>query len=567
MSDMELKYCDLIDFSKMCVPEYNMPEFSDRVLVFDVMRDEWETASLVQSSANTAEPGVSHSGDSIETSGDLIETSGSKRSLEIADEGPEQKRRKKIEPNNETRVELLVADSGSETEPTCEQINADCEIEIGSAMENKSHEPACEQAENKKLDKPSTSPLHPSTEGVPEKAAILDCNGIQENLNESLRQHKIYVHGLWLAVQSPYFRSLLHSSGMKETHDTEVHLKIPESEEKAHLVLLEAMYCSDVLNDKSVDELLDVLELADKYDVKFAFKKCKYVLQQNATTFEISRKIMHVIKVKHNMNDSEDLAVTLQLVLAQEFSPLDENWQSEKFTSLPEPSVKYLLRSDDLIVQSENTVFHALMHWMEQNDVDPAGLEETNDLLAAVRFKLVTIDYLYNVIKNHPIALKMPKFSELYLGGMTHHAIPVEQKSLLEEPPVLRKEHKGNIIQHTFVVKKEDYAETSSGGAVELISDEFWACGYKMSVHLSICCSSYSFHYSDLSMSVHNLNKESLVPLKFAFLKNGTTMSLQEKTFNQKQLSCAERCRNLKLQSSDFSNDDTCKLCIVVEVS
>ena len=564
MSDMELKHCDLIDFSKMCAPEYNMPEFSDRVLVFDVMRDDWETASLVQSSV-TAEPDLSYSGDSIETTGDSIETSGSKRSLEIADEGPEQKRRKKIEPNNETRVELLVADSGSETEPTCEQANSDCEIEIGSVMENKSHEPACEQAENKQLDKPSTSPLHPSTEGVPEKAVILDCNGIQENLNESLRQHKIYVHGLWLAVQSPYFRSLLHSSGMKETHDTEVHLKIPESEEKAHIVVLEAMYRSDVLNDKSVDELLDVLELADKYDVKFVFKKCKYVLQQNATTFESSRKIMHVIKVKHNMNDSEDLAATLQSVLAQEFSPLDENWQSEKFTSLPEPSVKYLLSSDDLIVQSENTVFHALMYWMEQNDVDPAGLEETNDLLAVVRFKLVTIDYIYNVIKNHPIALKMPKFNELYLGGMTYHAIPAEQKKVLEKLPVLRKKPERNIIQYTFVVKKEDY-EAAPGKATELISDEFWACGYKMSVHLSI--SYYSYTDSNLSMSVHNLSKESLVPLKFAFMKNGTTMGLQQKTFNQLLISCAERCRYVKLQSSDFSNnDDTCKLCIVVEPS
>ncbi|CAB3994040.1 multidrug resistance-associated 1-like, partial [Paramuricea clavata] len=124
---------------------------------------------------------------------------------------------------------------------------------------------------------------------------------------------------------------------------------------------------NDVLNDKSVDELLDVLELADKYD--------------NATTFEISRKIMHVIKVKHNMNDSEDLAVTLQLSARTRTPCLS-------FTSA-----------------------------------------------------------------------------------------------------------------HTFVVKKEDYAETSSGGAVELISDEFWAC--------------------DLSMSVHNLNKE-------------------------------KRCRNLKLQSRSF---------------
>jgi hypothetical protein len=49
---------------------------------------------------------------------------------------------------------------------------------------------------------------------------------------------------------------------MKETHDAEVHIKIPESEENAHLNLLEAMYHGDILNDKTVDELLAVLELA-----------------------------------------------------------------------------------------------------------------------------------------------------------------------------------------------------------------------------------------------------------------------------------------------------------------
>jgi hypothetical protein len=567
MSDMELKHCDLIDFSKMCAPEYNMPEFSDRVLVFDVMRNDWETASLVQSSV-AAELDVSYSGDSvetsgdsIETSGDSIETSGSKRSLEIADEGPEQKRRKKIEPNNETKIELLVADPGSETEPTCEQANADCEIEIGSVMENKSHEPACEQADNKLVDKPSISLLQPSTEGVPEKVVNVDSNGIQENLNESLRQHKIYVHGLWLAVQSPYFRSLLHSSGMKETHDTEVHLKIPESEENAHLVLLEAMYRSDVLNDKSVDELLDVLELADKYDVKFVFKKCKYVLQQNATTFEISTKIMHVIKVKHNMNDVEDLAATLQSVLAHEFSPLDENWQSEKFTSLSEPSVKYLLRSDEVIVQSENTVFHALVHWMEQNDVDPAGLEETNDLLAVVRFKLVTVDYLYNVIKNHPIALRMPKFNELYLGGMTYHAIPEEQKKLLEEQPVLRKKPERDIIQYTFVAKKYG-----------LNSDTFWACGYKMSVGLvyriqKTSGSRYNqTSYYDPCLSIHDLNKESSVPLNFTITRSEfiSNNSLQKETFNLN--SCKKECPSSSISTSYFNNDDTTyKFVVLVE--
>ena len=94
---------------------------------------------------------------------------------------------------------------------------------------------------------------------------------------------------------------------------------------------------------------------------------------KNATTFEVSIQMMHVIKVKHDMSDVEELATTIGLVLAKEFTPLDKNWKSEKFTNLSQPSLKCLLSSDDLIVPCENTVFHALMYWMEQNKIDPTS--------------------------------------------------------------------------------------------------------------------------------------------------------------------------------------------------
>ena len=534
MSDMELKHCDLIEFSKMYASEYNMPEFSDRILVFDVMPDGWETSSLKPSSGEL---------DATYSNGP-VETISGKRSVQIIDEEPEQKRRK-VDPGNE-RLQAVNFESDRveifESKHIVDQ--AKNVIEIRSEVENKSDEPTCEQDVNEPVVNPSIS------------------IAMQENLDEQLRQHKIYVHGLRLAVQSSYFRSLLHSSGMKETYCTEVHLKISESEENAHLILLEAMYRSDVLNDKPVDELLAVLELAHKYDVKFVFKKCKYVLQKNATTFEICTQIMHVIKVKHNMNDVEDLAATLQLILAQEFSPLDENWQSEKFSDLSEPSVKYLLSSDDLIVQSENTVFHALMHWMEQNYVDPASLEETNDLLAAVRFKLVTIDYLYNVVKNHPIASKMPKFMELCFDGMTYHAIPEEQKMLLKDQPVLRKEPETGISQYTFVVKKEDYDNPRNNPKFNW--NKFWACGYKMSLG-----GSFSNHYYNpdlrLYLSVHNLIEESSVPLKFSIAKTQGYNSSQQGTLNFN--SCKTEQCTVSLSSSDFDNDDnTCKFSVMVKL-
>ena len=547
---MELKHDDLSDFSKMCAPEYNKPQFSDRILVFDVMRDDWETASLAHSSVAAKR---------VESPFDSIETFIDKRSLEISDEEPEQKRKIKIRADDENPVAVLNPCCESKIESTCEQANTDDDVE------NMRNEPARDLAENKQVDKPPLSPPRSFTGNVSEKTPVIpDPKETQGNFNGTLRQHKIFVHGVWLAVQSPYFRSLLHSSGMKETHDTEVHLKIQESEENAHLVLLEAMYRNDVLNDKFVDEVLDVLELADKYDVKFVFKKCKYVLQHNATTFEISTQIMHVIKVKHDMNDVEDLAATLQLVLAQEFSPLDENWQSEKFSSLSEPSLMYLLNSDDLIVQSENTVFHALIYWMERNDVDPTALKETSDLLAVVRFKLVTIDYLYNVVNNHSVASKMPKFNALFLDGMTYHAIPPEQKKILQEQPVLRKKPEREIIQYTFVIEKEVY-EASKASGTKLHFGEFWACGYQMNVDILYDHTStyYNSTYFSLSLSVNNLNQESLFRLQLVLGKNGSIVAREEETFNLN--ACQKKFSRMTFGSSDFNNEDNnCKLSVFV---
>ncbi|XP_028412731.1 kelch-like protein 7 [Dendronephthya gigantea] len=454
MSDTDLLLRDLLE---MCSPEYNMPELSDRVLVFDVMQDGWETASFPKDDS-------------------AIEENETKRS--------KQKIKSPLQHNDQEA-------------PTGHRQNT----------------------ETKQI--------------------------LESSILEPLRQHKLHVHSFWLAIQSAYFRSLFCSSGMKESREKEVHMKISESEENAYLILLEALYRNDVLNDKSVDELLGVIELAHKYNLEFVFKQCKHLLQTSVTTFDVSTKVMDVIKVKHNMNDVEDVLSTLLPVLVEEFSPLDENWHSKKFTNLSEACLKYILSSDDLVVQSENTVFHALMYWMETNEVDPARLESPEDLLAVVRFKLVTIDYLYNVIKNHPIATQMRNFSEYYHGGLTYHALPPEQKKLFESRPVPRKTTKGLIVQYKFVVTEEDYNTALANGS-ELNSGTFWACGYEISVGVNPSSNDYPY------LIVYNLMKESYVPLKFAFCKEAEGgISWKEKTFSMN--SCRENYRS-NFQRSFFSN-------------
>ncbi len=64
----DLKINDLLELSKVYAPEYNMPELHDRVLVFDVMPDGWETDTILASSK--------HDDDSVNIDENSDESSG-----------------------------------------------------------------------------------------------------------------------------------------------------------------------------------------------------------------------------------------------------------------------------------------------------------------------------------------------------------------------------------------------------------------------------------------------------------------------------------------------------------
>ena len=76
----DLKLGDLLELSKVYAPEYNMPELHDRVLVFDVMQDGWETHATLA--------GSKHRDDSEENSGESSVTNSKEvQATNIKNEG------------------------------------------------------------------------------------------------------------------------------------------------------------------------------------------------------------------------------------------------------------------------------------------------------------------------------------------------------------------------------------------------------------------------------------------------------------------------------------------------
>ena len=129
--DMECKHGDLTEFSKMCaLVACNNSKFGDRFFAFDSSQDHWETARYVHHFVSDE---LHHS-----PSGESPETSSSKRSQEISDEAPEQKRMKKA--NDKTTFEDSATDYGSEAARACELANICHENKTGSELENMPHE-------------------------------------------------------------------------------------------------------------------------------------------------------------------------------------------------------------------------------------------------------------------------------------------------------------------------------------------------------------------------------------------------------------------------------------------
>ena len=312
-----------------------------------------------------------------------------------------------------------------------------------------------------------------------------------------LHQHRIFIHSSWLAVQSSYFRALLYSSGMKESFSEEVTLKVTEEELEAHYILIQAMYQPSILDDMDPCTVLQVLMLANKYDINLIFKKCKYVLMSVTMSLELCELVLAALNA---MVIADDFNEYLERFLVGAFEPLDNVWLTDEFKNLSEDSLKLLLSSNRLVVLSENTVFVALMSWCEYNDYNGPSL------LPLLRPELMTVEFLHEVVYNHHLAKRMDGFNKLLTSGFRYHSSSCKRKALLENEITRRAVYREDN-EPTFVWQLHIPEDNRHNSPEVYKSDHFWWCGFEMMLSLTLksnlwCVCLYVLNIEDAS----NLN-------------------------------------------------------------
>ena len=471
--DIGFKKKDFKELFEIFAGEYNKEKIHDRILVFDVVKEDWSETPQPEEVIKSTRSDEKADDEKPPTS-----AADSECILEQNEEGsvllpevtilPRRKSSSEEEEDNPSSKQPIEYILESETDITDGEVESIYSLNTGTLEDVIAVDADTRIDSDKEAVKMNDEPQPSSqTSSIP-------------SVSQVYRQHKIFVHTTWLAVHSEYFRALFYS-GMKESTAKEVHMIIPESEEKGHLMMLEAIYRPSILDTASVDQLLLVLGLADKYNVGFVFRKCKYVLHAMVLSIETCEKIMDVIQVKLSMANVSELFDKVQEFLVEDFSPLDTNWQTEEFEDLSEASLKCLLSSDNLTTYSENTVFHALMAWIKSNIPSSERGLNSHSLLTVVRFELMSIDYLYNVVRHHLIATKMAHFADLYLKGVTYHALPERIRKLPHVKPVQRKRVSGYTtpVQYIWEIEKDEL-DILKNDTAQISSEPFWSCGYRM---------------------------------------------------------------------------------------
>eukprot|EP00249_Psilotum_nudum_P011290 c23081_g1_i1 orf=237-1730(-) len=211
----------------------------------------------------------------------------------------------------------------------------------------------------------------------------------------------LHANSLLLSAHSPFFRKLF-TNGMRESKQREATLCVTASEGAAVMDLLRYIYSGRVQANTG-NELLNVIEAAEKFGAIYCIKYCVRLLLISPMTIKLAMMVMR-LPVTVLQNDAvRPLAQAAILLLIEYFKDFKRN--NQEALTLPLEGVKALLVSDLLEVESEDEVYDFVMAWARAHyvNVEERVTVMANSLLHLIRFPMMTIGKLRDLQREKDI--------------------------------------------------------------------------------------------------------------------------------------------------------------------
>ncbi|KAL6876468.1 hypothetical protein ACP4OV_013040 [Aristida adscensionis] len=237
-----------------------------------------------------------------------------------------------------------------------------------------------------------------------------------------LRVKSIYISSAILAAKSPFFYKLF-SNGMKESDQRHATLRITASEENALMELLSFMY-SGKLTTNQPTLLLDILMIADKFEVVSCMRHCSQLLRSLPMTTESALLYLDLPSSISMATAVQPLTDAAKEFLANKYKDLTK-FQDEAM-NIPLAGIEAILWSNELQVASEDAIYDFVIKWAR---AQYPNLEERREILGTrllplVRFCHMTCRKLRKVLAcndlDHEQATKCVTEALLYKADAPH---------------------------------------------------------------------------------------------------------------------------------------------------
>lgn len=204
-------------------------------------------------------------------------------------------------------------------------------------------------------------------------------------------------HRLVLCACSSYFRSVFLSD-LDESKKREIVLE--DVEPGVMGLVLKYLYTSKI--NVTEHNVQDIFAVANIYQIPSIFTVCVSFLQKRLSL----SNCLAVFRLGL-MLDCPRLAVSARNYACDHFQLISRD---EEFLQLLPSELAAVLASDNLSVETEETVFEALMAWVSR---DAEGrTKELPGLLDCVRLRLLDEDYLRDKVEKHELIASNPELQQ-----------------------------------------------------------------------------------------------------------------------------------------------------------
>ncbi|WOH12239.1 hypothetical protein DCAR_0831741 [Daucus carota subsp. sativus] len=246
------------------------------------------------------------------------------------------------------------------------------------------------------------------------------------DISTVLYVNTIHINSAVLAVKSPFFYKLF-SNGMMESEQRVATLQIHASEVPALMELLKFMY-TNTLTTATHAGLLDILLVADKFEVASCMRYCSQQLSKLPMTCDFAHRymdlpysILHVDALQQLTDSVKQFIavhvllhanlVSIKLILCAIFTRFED-----QVLNLPLAGIEAILSSDDIQVPSEDVLYDLVLKWSE---LHYPQLEERREVLETHLVHLIRFPYMTS-----------PKLKEVVTG--TNFSPEVASEIVLE---------------------------------------------------------------------------------------------------------------------------------------